>query len=83
MLTKDRRRVEVQGSLLAVLVLSVLLAALARRYDVSAPLALVLAGLVASTIPGSPTSSSNQNSSSTSCCRPCSGRPAWRAATSG
>ena len=41
-----------QGSLLAVLVLSVLLAALARRYDVSAPLALVVAGLVASTIPG-------------------------------
>src|SRR5215212_6192549 len=52
MLTKDRRWVNVQGSLLAVLVLSVLLAALARRYDVSAPLALVLAGLVASTIPG-------------------------------
>ena len=41
-----------QGSLLAVLVVSVLLAALARRYDVSAPLALVLAGLVVSTIPG-------------------------------
>ncbi len=41
-----------QGSLLAVLVLSVLLAALARRFDVSAPLALVVAGLVASTIPG-------------------------------
>src|SRR5215212_988521 len=52
MLTKDRRWVNVQGSLLAVLVVSVLLAALARRYDVSAPLALVLAGLVASTIPG-------------------------------
>ena len=42
----------VQGSLLAVLVLSVLLAALARHFDVSAPLALVVAGLVASTIPG-------------------------------
>lgn len=41
-----------QGSLLLVLVLSVLLAALARRFDVSAPLALVVAGLVASTIPG-------------------------------
>ena len=38
--------------LLAVLVVSVLLAALARRYDVSAPLALVIAGLAASTIPG-------------------------------
>jgi monovalent cation/hydrogen antiporter len=42
----------VHGSLLAVLVASVLLAALARRYDVSAPLALVVAGLAASTIPG-------------------------------
>lgn len=40
------------ASLLAVLVVSVLLAALARRYDVSAPLALVLAGLAAGTIPG-------------------------------
>ena len=40
------------GSLLAVLVVSVLLAALARRFDVSAPLALVVAGLAASTIPG-------------------------------
>ena len=40
------------GSLLAVLVVSVLLAALARRYDVSAPLTLVVAGLAASTIPG-------------------------------
>ncbi|RDH74748.1 Na+/H+ antiporter [Mycolicibacterium moriokaense] len=40
------------GSLLAVLVASVLLAALARRYDVSAPLALVVAGLAGSTIPG-------------------------------
>jgi monovalent cation/hydrogen antiporter len=42
----------VHGSLLAVLVVSVLLAALARRYDMSAPLALVVAGLAASTIPG-------------------------------
>jgi monovalent cation/hydrogen antiporter len=42
----------VHGSLLAVLVVSVLLAALARRYDVSAPLTLVVAGLAASTIPG-------------------------------
>ena len=32
------------ASLLAVLVVSVLLAAVARRYDVSAPLALVVAG---------------------------------------
>lgn len=40
------------GSLLAVLVVSVLLAALARHYDVSAPLALVVAGLAASLIPG-------------------------------
>ena len=35
------------ASLLAVLVVSVLLAAVARRYDVSAPLALVVAGLAA------------------------------------
>ncbi len=40
------------ASLLAVLVVSVLLAALARRFDVSAPLALVVAGLAASTSPG-------------------------------
>jgi hypothetical protein len=33
-------------------VVSVLLAAAARRYDVSAPLALVVAGLAASFIPG-------------------------------
>ena len=39
-------------SLLAVLVLSMLLAAVARRFDVSAPLALVIAGLAASNIPG-------------------------------
>jgi monovalent cation/hydrogen antiporter len=42
----------VGASLLTVLVLSILLAALARRYDVSAPLALVIAGLAASTLPG-------------------------------
>ena len=41
-----------QGSLLAVLVLSVLLAALARRFNASAPLALVVAGLAVSAIPG-------------------------------
>ena len=41
-----------QGSLLAVLVLSVLLAALARRVNASAPLALVVAGLAVSAIPG-------------------------------
>ncbi|HKP42475.1 Na+/H+ antiporter [Mycobacterium sp.] len=40
------------ASLLAVLVVSVLLAAVARRYDVSAPLALVVAGLAGGLIPG-------------------------------
>ena len=40
------------ASLLAVLVVSVLLAAVARHYDVSAPLALVVAGLLAGLIPG-------------------------------
>lgn len=40
------------ASLLAVLVASVLLAAVARRYDVSAPLALVVAGLGAGMLPG-------------------------------
>lgn len=40
------------GSLLAVVVLSVLLAGLARHFDVSTPLALVLAGLAASWMPG-------------------------------
>jgi monovalent cation/hydrogen antiporter len=39
-------------SLLAVLVVSVLLAAVARHYDVSAPLVLVVAGLAAGLIPG-------------------------------
>jgi monovalent cation/hydrogen antiporter len=38
--------------LLAALVASVLLAGLARRFDVSAPLALVVAGLLAGLIPG-------------------------------
>jgi monovalent cation/hydrogen antiporter len=42
----------VGASLLAVLVVSVLLAGVARRYDVSAPLALVVAGLLAGMIPG-------------------------------
>lgn len=41
-----------QGSLLAVLVVSVLVTALARRYDVSSPLVLVVAGLAASQVPG-------------------------------
>lgn len=41
-----------EASLLAVLVASVVLAGLARRYDVSAPLALVVAGLAAGLIPG-------------------------------
>ena len=40
------------ASLLAVLVVSVLLSAVARHYDVSAPLALVVAGLLAGLIPG-------------------------------
>ncbi|MCV7432227.1 Na+/H+ antiporter [Mycolicibacterium bacteremicum] len=39
-------------TLLAVLVAAVLLAAVSRRLDVSAPLALVVAGLAASNIPG-------------------------------
>lgn len=39
-------------SLLAVLVVSILLAALARHYDVSAPLVLVVAGLAGGLIPG-------------------------------
>jgi monovalent cation/hydrogen antiporter len=43
---------DVGASLLAVLVVSVLLAAVARRYDVSAPLALVVAGLAIGLIPG-------------------------------
>lgn len=38
--------------LVAVLVISVLLAGVARRFDVSAPLALVVAGLLAGLIPG-------------------------------
>jgi CPA1 family monovalent cation:H+ antiporter len=42
----------VGASLLTVLVVSILLTALARRFDVSAPLALVVAGLTASAIPG-------------------------------
>ena len=40
------------ASLLAVLVVSVLVAAVARHYDVSAPLALVVAGLLGGLIPG-------------------------------
>jgi CPA1 family monovalent cation:H+ antiporter len=44
----------VSASLLAVLVAAVLLAAVARRADVSAPLALVVAGLAAGLIPGVP-----------------------------
>jgi monovalent cation/hydrogen antiporter len=42
----------VGASLLAVLVVSIILAAVARRYDVSAPLALVVAGLLAGLLPG-------------------------------
>ncbi|MGW4096266.1 Na+/H+ antiporter [Mycobacterium sp. NPDC004974] len=40
------------ASLLAALVAAILLAAVARRFDVSAPLALVVAGLASSAIPG-------------------------------
>ncbi|WP_263995843.1 Na+/H+ antiporter [Mycobacterium yunnanensis] len=40
------------ASLLAVLVVSVVLAGIARRYDVSGPLALVVAGLLLGLIPG-------------------------------
>ena len=40
------------ASLLAVLVVSVMLAGIARRFDVSGPLALVVAGLLAGLIPG-------------------------------
>jgi monovalent cation/hydrogen antiporter len=47
-----RRFCDVGASLLGVLVVSILLAALARRYDVSVPLALVLAGLGLGLIPG-------------------------------
>lgn len=42
------------AELLAVLVVSVLGAAVARRYNVSAPLALVVAGLAVGLIPGVP-----------------------------
>src|ERR1700694_6328437 len=61
MLLKDRsaareppggRSGDVNAALLAVVVLAVLLAAVARRYNVSAPLALAVAGLAASMIPG-------------------------------
>jgi CPA1 family monovalent cation:H+ antiporter len=49
MLLKD---MHVNSSLVLVLVAAVLLAALARRYSVSAPLALVVAGLAIGWIPG-------------------------------
>ena len=49
---RDEEVSHVGPPLLAVLVMSVLLAGVARRYDVSAPLALVLAGLLAGLIPG-------------------------------
>jgi CPA1 family monovalent cation:H+ antiporter len=57
MLIKDRhgtrrRNDNVGASLLAALVAAILLAAVARRFDVSAPLALVVAGLAASALPG-------------------------------
>ena len=49
---RDEEVSHVGPPLLAVLVMSVLLAGVARRYDVSAPLALVVAGLLAGLIPG-------------------------------
>jgi monovalent cation/hydrogen antiporter len=57
MLIKDRhgtrrRNDNVGASLLAALVAAILLAAVARRFDVSAPLALVVAGLAGSALPG-------------------------------
>jgi CPA1 family monovalent cation:H+ antiporter len=45
---------DVNAVLLAALVVSLLLAAVARRFDVSAPLALVVAGLAAGLVPGLP-----------------------------
>ena len=45
---------EVSAELLVVLVCAVLLSALARRYNVSSPLALVVAGLAVGLIPGIP-----------------------------
>ena len=71
------------ASLLAVLVVSVLLAAVARRYDVSAPLALVVAGLVAGLIPGFARIELEPRAGAVrASCRRCCGRRAWRAATS-
>jgi len=52
MLLKDR---DVNTSLLLVLVAALLLAAVARRYNVSAPLVLVVAGLGIGLVPGAPT----------------------------
>ena len=59
MLLKDRCGAEgrfrgVRSELLLALVVAVLLAAIARRYNVSAPLALVVAGLVIGLLPGVP-----------------------------
>lgn len=50
--SENGRNGQVQASLLAALVASVALAGLARRFDISAPLALVVAGLLAGLIPG-------------------------------
>ncbi len=60
MLIKDRhgtrrRNDNVGASLLAALVAAILLAAVARRFDVSAPLALVVAGLAGGALPASTT----------------------------
>jgi monovalent cation/hydrogen antiporter len=44
----------VDASILAVLVVAVLLSAVARRFNVSSPLVLVVAGLAVGLIPGVP-----------------------------
>jgi CPA1 family monovalent cation:H+ antiporter len=54
MVSKDRRYVDVSAELLAVLVVAVLVSAVARRYNLSSPLVLVLTGLVFGLIPGLP-----------------------------
>lgn len=50
----DERRSRVNAGLLAALAAAVLLSAVARRYNVSAPLVLVVAGLTVGFIPGAP-----------------------------
>lgn len=69
------------GSMLAVVVLSVLLAGLARHFDVSAPLALVVAGLAASSLPGLRDFELEPDLVLFVLLPPCCGRQVWRAAT--